>query len=76
MRHPAYVRLALVSFATPGGGMDYVKLAAGGSFKENFFGGPLAAMHGRLRKLVQAGVRACFAASTVPTSTTSSRHPC
>jgi AcrR family transcriptional regulator len=58
MRHPAYVRLALVDFATPGGGMEYVKLAAGGSFRENFFGGPLAAMHARLRKLVQAGVRA------------------
>jgi AcrR family transcriptional regulator len=58
MAHPAYVRLALVDFATPGGGMDYVKLAAGGSFKENFVGGPLAAMHARLRKLLQAGVRA------------------
>jgi AcrR family transcriptional regulator len=57
MKHPAYVRLALVDFATPGGGMDYVKLAAGGSFKENFIGGPLAAMHARLRKLLQAGVR-------------------
>ena len=57
VRHPAYVRLALVDFATPGGGMDYVKLAAGGSFKENFFGGPLAAMHTRLRKLLRAGIR-------------------
>jgi AcrR family transcriptional regulator len=57
MKHPAYVRLALVDFATPGGGMDYVKLAAGGSFKENFFGGPLAALHVRLRKLLQLGVR-------------------
>jgi AcrR family transcriptional regulator len=57
MKHPAYVRLALVDFATPGGGMEYVKLAAGGSFKENFYGGPLAAMHARLRKLLQAGVR-------------------
>jgi AcrR family transcriptional regulator len=57
MRHPAYVRLALVDFATPGGGMEYVKLAAGGSFKENFFGGPLAGMHTRLRKLLQAGIR-------------------
>ncbi len=57
MRHPAYVRLALVDFATPGGGMEYVKLAAGGSFKENFFGGPLAAMHTRLRKLLRAGIR-------------------
>jgi AcrR family transcriptional regulator len=57
VQHPAYVRLALVDFATPGGGMDYVKLAAGGSFKENFFGGPLAAMHTRLRKLLQGGIR-------------------
>jgi AcrR family transcriptional regulator len=57
MGHPAYVRLALVDFATPGGGMDYVKLAAGGSFKENFVGGPLAAMHTRLRKLLHAGIR-------------------
>lgn len=57
MRHPAYVRLALVDFATPGGGMEYVKLAAGGSFKENFLEGPLASMHARLRKLLQAGIR-------------------
>lgn len=57
MGHPAYVRLALVDFATPGGGMDYVKLAAGGSFKENLVRGPLAAMHARLRELVQAGIR-------------------
>ncbi len=55
--HPAYVRLALVDFATPGGGMDYVKLAAGGSFQENVSNGPLAAMHGRLRGLLRAGVR-------------------
>jgi AcrR family transcriptional regulator len=57
MKHPAYVRLALVDFATPGGGMEYVKLAAGGSFKENFFDGPLAPMHARLRRLLQAGIR-------------------
>jgi AcrR family transcriptional regulator len=57
MRNPAYVRLALVDFATPGGGMDYVKLAAGGSFKENLVRGPLAAMHARLRQLLQAGIR-------------------
>jgi hypothetical protein len=37
--------------------MEYVKRAAGGSFKENFGGGPLAPMHARLRKLLQAGVR-------------------
>lgn len=55
--HPAYARLALIDFATPGGGMEYVKLAAGGSFKENFVGGPLAAMHSRLRQLLSNGVR-------------------
>jgi AcrR family transcriptional regulator len=57
MQHPAYARLALVDFATPGGGMEYVKLAAGGSFKENFVGGPLAAMHTRLARLLRAGTR-------------------
>jgi AcrR family transcriptional regulator len=57
MDHPAYVRLALVDFATPGGGMEYVKLAAGGSFRENFTGGPLASMHARLRAFLRAGVR-------------------
>jgi AcrR family transcriptional regulator len=57
MGHPAYVRLAMVDFATPGGGMDYVKLAAGGSFKQNLVKGPLAAMHARLRKLLRAGIR-------------------
>jgi AcrR family transcriptional regulator len=57
LMHPAYVRLALIDFATPGGGMEYVKLAAGGSFLDNFSAGPLAAMHARLRKLLRAGVR-------------------
>jgi hypothetical protein len=50
------VRLALVDFATPDGGMEYVKRAAGGSFEDNFSAGPLAAMHARLRALLQAGV--------------------
>jgi AcrR family transcriptional regulator len=58
MLHPAYVRLALVDFATPGGGMEYVKLAAGGSFQANFSSGPLAAMHRRLRQLLRDGARA------------------
>ncbi len=53
--HPAYVRLALVDFATPQGGMEYVKRAAGGSFEENFADGPLAAMHRRLRSQLLAG---------------------
>jgi AcrR family transcriptional regulator len=57
MFHPAYVRLALIDFATPGGGMDYVKVAAGGSFQDNFSNGPLAAMHQRLRRLLRAGAR-------------------
>jgi AcrR family transcriptional regulator len=57
MMNPAYARLALVDFATPGGGMEYVKLAAGGSFEENFVGGPLAAMHRRLRTVLEAGTR-------------------
>lgn len=55
--HPAYVRLALADFATPGGGMEYVKLAAGGAFEDNFSGGPLAPMHARLRRLLGAGLR-------------------
>lgn len=58
MLHPAYVRLALADFATPGGGMEYVKIAAGGSFLQNFSAGPLAAMHARLRRLLRAGARA------------------
>ena len=55
--HPAYVRLALIDFATPDGGMEYVKQAAGGSFEDNFSNGPLAAMHARLRALLQIGAR-------------------
>ncbi len=57
MMNPAYPRLALVDFATPGGGMEYVKRAAGGSFEQNFVGGPLARMHSRLRRLLEAGIR-------------------
>jgi AcrR family transcriptional regulator len=57
MFHPAYVRLALIDFATPGGGMDYVKVAAGGAFQDNFSDGPLAAMHARLRKLLRAAAQ-------------------
>jgi AcrR family transcriptional regulator len=56
--HPAYVRLALIDFATPGGGMEYIKLASGGSFQDNFSSGPLAAMHARLRTLLRRGARA------------------
>lgn len=57
-RHPAYVRLSLTDLATPQGGMEYVRLAAGGPFRENLRAGPLAAMHRRLKELIEAGQRA------------------
>jgi len=55
IEHPAYVRLSLIDFATPQGGMEYIRLAAGGPFRANFSIGPLAPMHRRLRDLLQAG---------------------
>ena len=58
LEHPAYVRLALIDFATPDGGMEYVKRASGGSFGDNFSTGPLAPMHARLRSLLRSGARA------------------
>jgi AcrR family transcriptional regulator len=54
--HPAYVRLSLTDFATPEGGMEYIKRAAGGNFRANLRTGPLAPMHRRLRNLVRAGI--------------------
>lgn len=56
--HPSYVRLALTDFATPGGGMEYIKIAAEGSFEDNFSTGPLAAMHKRLGQMLRAAERA------------------
>lgn len=56
LANPAYVRLSLVDFATPGGGMEYIKLATGGSFRENIRRGPLAPMHRRVSRLIKAGV--------------------
>ncbi len=56
LENPAYVRLSLIDFATPQGGIEYVKLAAGGDFAENLNAGPLAAMHQRIRELLQSGV--------------------
>jgi AcrR family transcriptional regulator len=53
--HPAYVRLSLIDFATPQGGMEYIRLAAGGAFRSNLSAGPLAPMHRRLRTLIAAG---------------------
>lgn len=55
IRHPAYVRLSLVDFATPDGGVEYIRLAAGGPFRSNLSTGPLAAMHRRLDQLMAAG---------------------
>jgi AcrR family transcriptional regulator len=56
--HPAYVRLSLIDFATPQGGMEYIRLAAGGPFRANLTTGPLAPMHRRLQALLDAGARA------------------
>src|SRR3569832_699115 len=56
LRNPAYVRLSLTDFATPAGGIEYVRRAAGGTFRENLTDGPLSAMHERLSRLVTAGV--------------------
>jgi AcrR family transcriptional regulator len=55
LAHPAYVRLSLIDFATPEGGMEYIRLAAGGPFRSNLSAGPLAPMHRRLRLLLEAG---------------------
>ncbi len=57
LAHPAYVRLSLVDFATPQGGMEYIRLAAGGPFRSNLSAGPLAPMHRRLRALLEAGAK-------------------
>jgi AcrR family transcriptional regulator len=56
--HPAYVRLSLVDFATPGGGMEYIKRAAGGPFVLSIRSGPLAPMYERVREIIEAGHRA------------------
>jgi len=57
LAHPAYVRLSLIDFATPQGGMEYIRLAAGGPFRSNLSAGPLAPMHRRLRNLLEAGIK-------------------
>ena len=64
--HPAYVRLSLVDLATPEGGMEYIKRAAGGPFRTNFRSGPLAPMHRRLAQLLTAGQRAGEFRAVVP----------
>ncbi len=57
LANPAYVRLSLIDFATPGGGMEYIKLASGGPFQESIRGGPLAPMYQRVSRLIEAGRR-------------------
>jgi AcrR family transcriptional regulator len=57
LSNPAYVRLSLTDFATPAGGIEYVRRAAGGTFSENLRAGPLSAMHERLNGLIAAGIR-------------------
>jgi AcrR family transcriptional regulator len=56
--NPGYVRLSLVDFATPGGGMEYVKRAAGGPFEVSVRSGPLTPMYERVREIIEAGHRA------------------
>jgi AcrR family transcriptional regulator len=53
--NPAYVRLSLVDFATPDGGMEYLTLAAGGPLNETPRIGPLATMHRHLAALLEDG---------------------
>jgi AcrR family transcriptional regulator len=58
IENPAYVRLSLIDLATPRGGVEYVKQAAGGTFRANFRSGPLAPMHRRIAQLIAAGCAA------------------
>jgi AcrR family transcriptional regulator len=53
--NPAYVRLSLVDFATPEGGMEYLTLASGGPLHETPHVGPLAIMHRHVATLLDAG---------------------
>jgi AcrR family transcriptional regulator len=55
--NPAYVRLSLVDFATPEGGMEYLSLASGGPLHESPHVGPLATMHRHLAELLENGRR-------------------
>jgi AcrR family transcriptional regulator len=66
LANPAYVRLSLVDFATPGGGMEYIKLAAGGPFRASIRRGPLAPMYRRVSRLIKAGVRTADFRSVAP----------
>jgi AcrR family transcriptional regulator len=56
--NPAYVRLSLVDFATPDGGMEYLTLAAGGPLNETPRIGPMSIMHRHLAALLEEGRKA------------------
>jgi AcrR family transcriptional regulator len=64
--NPAYVRLSLIDLATPSGGVEYVKQAAGGGFRANFRSGPLAPMHRRLSRLIRAGYQSGVFRKVIP----------
>ena len=53
LNNPAYVRLSLIDFATPEGGMEYLSLASGGPIHETPHSGPLAVMHRHLAALLE-----------------------
>jgi AcrR family transcriptional regulator len=55
LNNPAYVRLSLIDFATPEGGVEYLSLASGGPIHETPHSGPLAVMHRHLAALLDAG---------------------
>jgi AcrR family transcriptional regulator len=56
--NPAYVRLSLADFATPGGGVEYLSLASGGLMHEAPHSGPLVIMYQHLAAMLEAGRRA------------------
>jgi hypothetical protein len=58
IQHPAYVRLSLTDFATPPKGLDSILATVGATLKANVRTGPLGGMHGRLRSLLRAGMKA------------------
>ena len=64
--NPAYVRLSLIDFATPEGGMEYLSLASGGPLHETLHSGPLATMHRNLAALLDTGRAAHRFRSVVP----------
>ncbi|MGY0399964.1 MAG: TetR/AcrR family transcriptional regulator [Ostreibacterium sp.] len=56
LTHPAFVRLALIDFASPQGGMEYITIASGGDFEENIKTGPLSSMHCRIKRILERSI--------------------